>query len=272
LNARHLLAGPGIFEDEFLGEDTRVLVLNNGECSLGVIVEEVKSIEMVPEDQILSLSVGENHSIRGVYQQQSGDNILLLQLDNLVGDRRDELISMYRLSAVKEDTPKTKSGETGLDSHHLITENSYLVFSIGKFMAVQLKDVQEILEDAEILTLPGAPAYAHGVINLRGIVVPVVNVSVFIGDKKQIQRRAQNKLIICRSEEKMVALEVDTIVTIYKQEKYQNAGSLNPDLAKVADTLDRLIVFDNAVATREHVLVMNVHNLIRNHLPADVLK
>lgn len=70
----------------------------------------------------------------------------------------------------------------------------------------------------------------------------------------------------------MVALEVDTIVTIYKQEKYQNAGSLNPDLAKVADTLDRLIVFDNAVASREHVLVMNVHNLIRNHLAADVLK
>jgi purine-binding chemotaxis protein CheW len=65
-----------------------------------------------------------------------------------------------------------------------------------------------------------------------------------------------------------VALEVDGIVTIYKQEQYQNTASLKPELAKKEDILDRLIVFDGGVGKKQHVLVVNIHNLIRNHLDA----
>ncbi len=93
-----------------------------------------------------------------------------------------------------------------------------------------------------------------------------MNLREFFGYKKSKSIRQDQKLIICRSESRTVALEVDNIVTIYKQEQFQNTSSLKPDLAKKEDTLDRLIVFDGGVGKKEHVLVVNVHNLIRNHL------
>jgi purine-binding chemotaxis protein CheW len=81
---------------------------------------------------------------------------------------------------------------------------------------------------------------------------------------------AANKLIICRAHDQTVALEVDQIVTIYKQEKYHATPSLHPRLAARKDTLDRLIEFkgeDNGGdRIVEHVLVVNIYNLVRNHL------
>jgi purine-binding chemotaxis protein CheW len=98
------------------------------------------------------------------------------------------------------------------------------------------------------------------------VVVPVVKLREFFGYKKGKSHRAEQKLIICRTDSRTVALEVDGIVTIYKQEQYHKTTSLKPDLAKREDTLDRLIVFDGGVGKKEHVLVVNIHNLIRNHL------
>jgi purine-binding chemotaxis protein CheW len=102
------------------------------------------------------------------------------------------------------------------------------------------------------------------------LVVPVLNLREFYGFKKGKSNLLEKKLIICRSESRTVALEVDNIVTIYKQEQSQNTTSLNPDLAKKEDTLDRLIVFNGGVGKKEHVFVVNIHNLIRNHLDVAV--
>jgi purine-binding chemotaxis protein CheW len=63
-----------------------------------------------------------------------------------------------------------------------------------------------------------------------------------------------------------VALEVDRIVTIYKQEQFHATPSLNSQLAGRKDTLDRLIDFVGREGTNEHVLVVNSDNLVRNHL------
>ena len=265
VNSGRLLAGTGLKNDDTLGEDARVLVLSNGECNLGMVVEEVKAIEMVPEDRILPMMTGTDDSVTGVYQKPGGENIILLNPEGLVCDRLEELKAMARLSRENEKVEKQNRAST-LDSHHLITENSYLVFSIGRNLAVQLKDVQEIIEDMDVLTLPGAKGFCRGIINLRGLVVPVVNVASFIGEEKEASGTGPQKLIICKVGKSTVALEVDAIVTIFKQEQYQSAGSVKPKLTEIADTLDRLIIFSNGSNRNEHVLVLNVHNLVRNHM------
>ena len=117
-----------------------------------------------------------------------------------------------------------------------------------------------------MLGVPGGSGYSYSVINLRGLVVPVVNLREFFGYEKDRSQSEERKLIICRKESQTVALEVDRIVTIYKQEQNQKTSSMKPELADKKDTLDRLIVFEAASGRREHVLVVNIHNLIRNHL------
>jgi len=60
--------------------------------------------------------------------------------------------------------------------------NQYLTFFLaGEEYAITILKVTEILECAVLTKVPGAPAWVRGVINLRGAVVPVVDLAVKFG-------------------------------------------------------------------------------------------
>jgi len=60
--------------------------------------------------------------------------------------------------------------------------NQYLTFFLaGDEYAVTILKVTEILECAVLTKVPGAPSWVRGVINLRGAVVPVVDLAVKFG-------------------------------------------------------------------------------------------
>lgn len=268
LSGGKLLNCNGGVIDEYLGESTRILILAGEEYVVGLVVEEVKKILSIAEEDILADRRSGDRPYRGIYAADPDTNIMLLDVEYLVHDKIGELKALARLSS--EAVEKEEALRNRLGAHHLITENCYLLFRIGRLMAVQLKDVQEIIERDGVLGIPGEHGFASGVINLRGQVVPVVDLRAFYGMPKRTEKSNEQKLIICRTQSQVVALEVDAISTIYKQEKYQKATSISKDLAKRKDTLDRLIVFDNGEMKNEQVLVVNVHNLLQNHLDLKV--
>ena len=58
----------------------------------------------------------------------------------------------------------------------------YLTFRLaGKLYAVGILDVDEIIEPSDITELPRSPDYIRGVINLRGNVVPVIDLTARMG-------------------------------------------------------------------------------------------
>ncbi len=60
--------------------------------------------------------------------------------------------------------------------------NSYLTFMLGEEeFAAHVSKVLNILEMTKITKVPNAPAYMKGVINLRGMVLPVVDTRVKFG-------------------------------------------------------------------------------------------
>jgi chemotaxis signal transduction protein len=115
------------------------------------------------------------------------------------------------------------------------------------------------------MALPDAGGMAQGqkVLNLRGTVVPVVNLGDYFQEPSP---EVDQKLIIGRKADRIVALQVSRIVTIYKQVKFQETPSLNPRYQHCADILDRLIEFTGDTGIKEHVLVINVEKLLQNHL------
>jgi purine-binding chemotaxis protein CheW len=55
-------------------------------------------------------------------------------------------------------------------------ENKFLTFKLGREdFAIELRRVREIMPLVEVAAVPLAPAYVRGIINLRGQVVPVVD-------------------------------------------------------------------------------------------------
>jgi purine-binding chemotaxis protein CheW len=61
-------------------------------------------------------------------------------------------------------------------------QRQYLMFSLdGETFAVAIGCVREIIEYPGLTSIPLAPAFIRGVINLRGAVVPVIDLSVRFG-------------------------------------------------------------------------------------------
>lgn len=60
--------------------------------------------------------------------------------------------------------------------------HQYLTFLVGKEnFAINILDVKEIIEINTVTRVPMTPEYIRGVINLRGNVVPVIDLSVRLG-------------------------------------------------------------------------------------------
>ena len=79
-----------------------------------------------------------------------------------------------------------KGGNTGGGDTH-----QYLTFNLGSEMfAVGILNVKEIIEYGNLTEIPMMPGFIRGVINLRGAVVPVVDLSCRFGHHaSEVQRR-----------------------------------------------------------------------------------
>lgn len=69
--------------------------------------------------------------------------------------------------------------------------SQYLTFSLGgEMFAVGILNVKEIIEYGNLTEIPMMPTFIRGVINLRGSVVPVIDLSARFGGKTtEISRR-----------------------------------------------------------------------------------
>ena len=77
------------------------------------------------------------------------------------------------------------SGQASLASlHHqeVVQTRQFLTFLLGEEMfAMAIEDIREIIEFCSLTEVPLMPSFLRGVINLRGAVVPVIDLSVHLG-------------------------------------------------------------------------------------------
>lgn len=88
---------------------------------------------------------------------------------------------------------KHRDGTHGKHGTHNTQHDAhqYLTFSVGKEMfAVGILHIKEIIEYGNITEIPMMPSFIRGVINLRGAVVPVIDLGArFSAQDSQVQRR-----------------------------------------------------------------------------------
>ena len=66
-------------------------------------------------------------------------------------------------------------------------ESQYLTFQSGvEVFGIGILHIKEIKEYASVTTIPMMPDYVKGVINLRGNVVPIIDLPVRFGREKTI--------------------------------------------------------------------------------------
>lgn len=90
-------------------------------------------------------------------------------------------------------------------------ENKYLLFKLGKEeYGINIAMVQSIEEMQPIVAVPDMPEYVKGVINLRGQVIPVIDLRINFGMEER-EYDDRTCVIITRIRETNMGLIVDTV-------------------------------------------------------------
>ncbi len=83
-------------------------------------------------------------------------------------------------------------------------EYQLILFELGNSLyGIPIEKVSEINRIDQITTLPKAPKFVEGVINLRGNVVPLIDLRKRFG-MKQIERTKKNKIIVVIVEKRLL--------------------------------------------------------------------
>jgi purine-binding chemotaxis protein CheW len=89
-------------------------------------------------------------------------------------------------------------------------------FRVGsETFGVPINSVHEIVRMMDITVVPDAPVYIEGVINLRGKIIPVVDLRKRFGEK-EIKSSKKNRILVAEIGSKMVGLVVDAASEVLK--------------------------------------------------------
>lgn len=97
----------------------------------------------------------------------------------------------------------------------IVASRQYLTFQLGgELFAIDILDIREIIELSNLTGVPLMPAFLRGVINLRGAVVPVVDLSIRFGRKPTLIT-AQTCVVILEivheEEKQLIGMLVDAV-------------------------------------------------------------
>lgn len=106
-----------------------------------------------------------------------------------------------------------------------------IVFSLGTARyAVEIRWVREVVSLGFVTAVPTAPAAIGGVVNLHGVILPVLDVSALLGQAPGPAARQGDGALVVEAEGVMCALRVDQV---------DHVASLHEDGGAVVDSSGR---------------------------------
>jgi len=111
--------------------------------------------------------------------------------------------------AAKNDTPTEISGQTATEEH-------VVIFRLAdEYYALDIQTVQEIVRMQTITSIPGSDIWVEGITNLRGRVVPVIDLRKRCGVEAG-EYTAETRIVVVSSATGMVGLIVDAVSEVMR--------------------------------------------------------
>jgi len=138
-----------------------------------------------------------------------------------------------------------------------VSEVQMVAFKLEKEeFAVNIHQVREVLKMSRVTPLPQSAHYIEGVINLRGEVIPVVDLrkrfELPVGERGE-----QTRIIIVEIQNSNVGLIVDSVTEVLRF----SSSAIQPPPARVAGTRTDLIKGVGKVADRL-LIILNLEKIL----------
>ena len=140
-------------------------------------------------------------------------------------------------------------------------EQEYLTFILeGEEYGVDILCVQEIRVWSSVTELPNKPGYLKGVINLRGLIIPIIDLRQRFG-KESLEYNEQTVTIILRNQDKekpmVVGIVVDAVSEVYKFDR--KAIRRAPAFG---NTVDSCFLKGLASVEEKLIILLDTHTLL----------
>jgi len=196
-----------------ISENTRVVVVDAENTRYGLVVDRVYEVTRIAKDTIFAppqaLGGESDEQLQGIARIDGGKRIIML-LDPREIISREEL---QDISSLENGEAGTGEEETLLDE---TDEEQMVVFRLaGEQYGVRITQVQEINRLAKITKVPRAPRFVEGVINLRGDVIPVID----LRKRFEIESKDYNeftRVIVSDINKKKIGIIVDEVLEVLR--------------------------------------------------------
>ncbi len=153
--------------------DKKILVLESGELSAGILVDRVNEVRAIPKN-LIDTTVSESGTMKrelsGIAKIDSGKRLIFLIDEKHLFAERD--INLIKKLKGEEEMTQAEEKSTGTSEIE-----RFVTFSIdNEDYGINIMEVQEINRVSKITRVPKAPSFIEGVINLRGEVIPVIDI------------------------------------------------------------------------------------------------
>lgn len=203
--------------EEDVTDSTRVVVVDYNETLMGLTVDRVFEVMRVPVNVIFPppevLGSDEGARINGIARMEDGKRIIMLM------DLKDLISSDILRQIGQSDGPGGEEPKENELFGEDLDEEQMVVFRLAdEQFAVSINQVQEINRLSQITKVPRAPKYVEGVVNLRGDVIPVIDL------RKRFDIPARdynqfNRIIVSDFDKKKVGIIVDEVLEVLRVSK-----------------------------------------------------
>lgn len=199
-----------------ISDHTRILVVDMGNFTAGIMVDKISEVLRVPASIIQPpprFSTQSGEQLKGVAKLNNGKRmILMLEPSKLIS--ADEISGINGIDGTYEQDEDEKS-----IARQLLDEEQLVTFKIDtEEYGVKIANVQEINRMTEVTKIPRAPYYIEGIVNLRGNVIPALDLrSLFNLPKKKVTDAT--RIIIVDFNGKRTGIVVDSVSEVLRFEK-----------------------------------------------------
>ncbi len=181
-----------------------VVLLSFGSAKIGVVVDEIQEILRVQDGQTLpppqTLSEAEREHLEGILLLPGRMVSLINVLKIITGDDQDKIAAMGQGLGLNEN----RAQET-------VPSLELVVFRLGpESYGLRLHEVREIIMVGQITPVPRAPQFVDGVLNLRGEVMPVVDLRTRFG-LERVEATTISRILITSIGGVFTGLVVDAV-------------------------------------------------------------
>ena len=238
----------GWLDDEI--DPRRVIVLSSADITFGLLADRVSRVLRVPEKNIMA-APGMLDSSREQYIQEiarlDGDRRLLLLLTPSRLFSGEERKAVQTPAEESEGIPGTTGSTAEAESG---TERQVVCFGIeDEEYGVDIDQVREISYFGSVTVVPNAPAYVCGIVNLRGDVLPVIDLRLLFGHERR-NAEEQKCVIVLEHDGTRTGLLVDEVSEVVSiPEHVIEPAPVSLSSGTMGDFADGIAVLDTGERT-----------------------